>query len=69
MPAVEKKTTKRRRGRPPGRSQDKPFMMRVNDEFLQLVDGWREGKPDEPSRAEAIRQLVKLGLTVKGKPK
>jgi hypothetical protein len=52
-------------GRPPGRIQDRPFQMRVSDEFLKMVDKWRAKQEDEPSRAEAIRRLVELGLKVK----
>jgi hypothetical protein len=51
--------------RPPGRPsktpQDRPFQMRVSDEFLRLVDDWRRRQKDIPSRAEAIRRLVELG--------
>jgi hypothetical protein len=45
-------------GRPPGRVQDRPFQMRVTEEFLRTVDDWRRKQPDLPSRAEAIRRLV-----------
>lgn len=54
-------------GRPPGRIQDRPFQMRVSEEFLESVDRWRVKQPDQPSMAEAIRRLVELGLTVKQK--
>ncbi|MBP1297481.1 hypothetical protein JOH49_007234 [Bradyrhizobium elkanii] len=39
--------------------------MRVSDEFLKAIDAWRRKQEDEPSRAEAIRRLVELGLKVK----
>jgi hypothetical protein len=52
-------------GRPPGRIQDRLFQMRVSDEFLKVVDKWRAKQEDEPSRAEAIRRLIELGLKVK----
>jgi len=45
-------------GRPPGRIQGRLFQMRVSDEFLRAIDGWRSKQPDKPSRAEAIRRLV-----------
>ncbi len=54
-------------GRPPGRIQDRPFQMRVTEDFLTAVDKWRAKQEDEPSRAEAIRRLVDLGLKAKGK--
>jgi hypothetical protein len=59
---------RRRRGRPPGRTQDRPFQMRVSEQFLRMVDDWRRFQVDLPSRAEAIRRLVELGTTVKKKP-
>ena len=41
---------------------DKPFQMRASKEFLAKIDDWRRTQPDLPSRAEAIRRLVELGL-------
>jgi hypothetical protein len=43
------------------------FEMRVPESFLRVVDDWRRKQPDLPSRAEAIRRLVELGLKAKGK--
>jgi hypothetical protein len=31
------------------------------------VDAWAASQADEPSRSEAIRRLVELGLKAKGK--
>jgi hypothetical protein len=47
-------------GRPPGKIQDRPFQMKVNDAFMAQVDDWRKQQPDMPSRAEAIRRMVAL---------
>jgi hypothetical protein len=58
----------RSRGRPPRRTQDRPFQMRVSEDFLRAVDDWRRGQIDLPSRAEAIRRMVELAVKVKGKP-
>jgi hypothetical protein len=44
--------------RPSGRIQDRPFQMRVSEEFLRTLDDWRRKQPDLPSRAESIRRLV-----------
>ena len=52
-------------GRPPGRLQDKQLQMRVSDEFLRVVDEWAEKQDDRPSRTEAIRRLVEIGLRAK----
>lgn len=38
------------------------FEMRVDDEIMARVDKWRSGQEDVPSRAEAMRRLVELGL-------
>jgi hypothetical protein len=39
--------------------------VRVDAEFLKLIDDWRRKQDDVPSRPEAIRRLVELAL--KGK--
>lgn len=41
--------------------------MRWQESVLAEIDDWRRQQPDLPSRAEAIRRLVELGLKVKGK--
>jgi hypothetical protein len=46
---------------------DHPFQMRASKEFLEKLDNWRRAQPDLPSRAEAIRRLVELGLKAKGR--
>jgi hypothetical protein len=39
--------------------------MRVSEEFLKAVDKWRQKQDDRPSRSEAIRRLVEIGLRAK----
>ena len=59
----------RPRGRPRKRiTQDRPFQMRVSEQFLRMVDDWRRAQLDLPSRAEAIRRLVELGTKGSKKP-
>jgi hypothetical protein len=58
----------RPRGRPPRRTQDRPFQMRVSEAFLRTVDDWRRNQIDLPSRAEAIRRMVELAAKMKKKP-
>jgi hypothetical protein len=41
---------------------NKPFQMRASDEWWRGVDDWRRLQPDMPTRAEAIRRLVAIGL-------
>jgi hypothetical protein len=59
--------TKRPRGRPSNRTQDRPFQMRVSEAFLRTVDNWRRDQVDLPSRAEAIRRMVELAAKMKKK--
>ena len=59
--------TRRPRGRPSGRAQDRPFQMRVSESFLRAVDDWRRGQIDLPSRAEAIRRMVELAAKLNRK--
>lgn len=43
---------------------DKVFQMRVSEAFLRTLDDWRRSQPDLPSRAEAVRRLVEIGINV-----
>jgi hypothetical protein len=38
--------------------------VRVDEDFLKLIDEWRRKQDDVPTRPEAIRRLVELGLTM-----
>jgi metal-responsive CopG/Arc/MetJ family transcriptional regulator len=42
-----------------------PVMMAATD--VATIDEWRRKQADLPSRSEAIRRLVELGLKAKGK--
>jgi hypothetical protein len=39
--------------------------MRWHEPVLEAIDEWRRYQPDLPSRTEAIRRLVELGLKAK----
>ena len=43
------------------------FEMRLEPETLERVDKWRAEQTDLPSRAEAMRRLIDVGLVVSGK--
>ena len=43
-------------------ANDRTFQMRTTDEFLRRIDDWRRLQEDLPSRAEAMRRLVELGM-------
>jgi len=49
-------------GRPKGAVLDRPFQIRLSDEFLGRLDKWRREQADIPGRSEAIRRLVEQGL-------
>jgi metal-responsive CopG/Arc/MetJ family transcriptional regulator len=40
--------------------------IRLSDDFIATVDAWSARQDDAPTRSEAIRRLVELGLK-KGK--
>jgi hypothetical protein len=42
-----------------------PVMMAATD--VAAIDEWRRKQADLPSRSEAIRRLLELGLKAKGK--
>ena len=41
---------------------DQRIQLVASSEFSKTVDEWRRGQSDLPSRSEAIRRLVDLGL-------
>jgi hypothetical protein len=38
------------------------MQLRVNADFLALLDSWRLQQPDAPSRTEGIQRLVEDGI-------
>jgi len=54
-------TPRKRRGRP--REPDFPVVsFRYDPGWLEDIDDWRRGEPDNPSRSQAIRDLLGKGL-------
>ncbi|MCK1661277.1 ribbon-helix-helix domain-containing protein [Bradyrhizobium sp. 151] len=49
----------------PATGKDPARTIRLSDEFIADVDKWAAEQGDQPTRSEAIRQLVELGLKVK----
>ncbi len=39
-----------------------PVLVRLQDDTLRVIEDWRRKQEDMPSRPEAIRRLVELGL-------
>lgn len=46
-------------------SKTERFEMRLETTMIERVDAWRRKQEDLPSRAEAFRRLVELGLAAK----
>ena len=40
----------------------KRLYLRVPPDLLEALDAWRAKQPDDPSRSEAVRHLLRLGL-------
>jgi hypothetical protein len=57
-------TTKPRRGRPKTTGRGRQIGVRWHPTQIKKIEAWGAKKEDEPSRAEAIRRLVALGLQV-----
>ena len=67
MPKVSsKKVIPKKRGRP-GTGKDPMLAFRAPPAFTAEVEAWAKRQPDSPSRSEALRRLVELGLAGKGK--
>jgi hypothetical protein len=47
--------------------KDQRIPVMMSAEEVEAIDEWRRKHPDLPSRSEAIRRLIELGLKVKGK--
>jgi hypothetical protein len=54
-------TPKRKPGRP-ATGRDPHFAFRIPVETIQKIDAWAAQLPDKPSRAEAVRRLLDLGM-------
>jgi hypothetical protein len=63
---MAKKTVlaKKRRG-PPPTGKGVQIVVRMQPAPLSALDAWKAKQKDDPTRAEAIRRLVELGLKVK----
>ena len=56
----------KKRGRP-ATGRDPAVTIRLPEDVLASVEHWAVTQEDQPSRSQAIRQLVELGLKAKGK--
>jgi hypothetical protein len=61
--SIQKVTPKKKMGRPAtGRDPIRTF--RLSDEKVGEIDAWAARQPDKPSRSEALRRLIDLGMKV-----
>jgi hypothetical protein len=56
----------KKRGRPRTTGVGTQIGMRWQEPELHAIDEWRRSQSDLPSRTQAIRRLVELGLASKG---
>ena len=54
---------KKKRGAPPA-GEGALIGLRLEPEALARLDRWAASQKDDPSRAEAVRRLVELGLAI-----
>ena len=64
MPKSIRDIVKKGRGRPKTTGLGTGILVRMHDQ-LDALDAWIKKQDDEPSRPEAIRRLVELGLKVR----
>jgi len=60
------RVTTKSRGRPKTTGIGTQIGMRWQSSKLGAIDDWRRDQADLPSRTEAIRRLVELGLAANG---
>jgi hypothetical protein len=46
----------------PATGHDPQFAFRIPLETIAAIEAWAERQPDKPSRSEALRRLVDMGL-------
>jgi hypothetical protein len=46
----------------PATGQDPIRTFRLSDEKIAEIDAWAARQPDKPSRSEALRRLIALGM-------
>ena len=51
----------KRRGRP-AIGQDPVLSVRIHCSYVEAIDEWRVADPDKPSRSEALRIMIAMGL-------
>ena len=64
--AIRKKVGGKRAGAGrPATGSNPARTFRLSDEFMAALDAWAAHQEDAPTRSEAIRRLVEIGLKAK----
>lgn len=61
MRAVNKRSTKKARGRP-ATGQDPVTAIRLSSDLRTKIDKWSDTQEDRPARSVAIRRLIEIAL-------
>jgi hypothetical protein len=61
MAGSSKSVTPKKRGRP-ATGRDPHLAFRLPAEMIASVDAWAAHQSDKPSRSEALRRLIDLGM-------
>jgi len=62
------RVTPKRRGRPSTGGRKDGILVRLEAGQFDALDVWIDKQPDQPTRPEAIRRLVTIGLSAGGSP-
>jgi hypothetical protein len=57
----DKKASRKKMGRPPT-GHDPQFAFRIPLQTIADIETWAAQQPDKPSRSEALRRLIDIGL-------
>jgi hypothetical protein len=61
MAVSTKNVPRKKRGRP-ATGQDPHISLRLPDETIAATEAWAAQQPDKPTRSEALRRLIDLGM-------
>jgi len=56
-----KNVAQKKRGRP-ATGHDPHISLRLPEEMIAAADAWAAQQPDKPSRSEALRRLIDIGM-------
>jgi hypothetical protein len=60
-PSRDKKAPRKKMGRP-ATGRDPQFAFRIPLQTIADIEAWAAQQPDKPSRSEALRRLIDIGL-------